>query len=117
MEATLKNRQGTTDVVRSNSDIDVLGVKFDEVGEKTRRALGISYGLQVKELKKGKMQTAGIKQGFIILKVNNMPIRSENDMESIFKAAQQNSEREKVLFIAGVYPNGQVAYYAINLAE
>ena len=40
-----------------------------------------------------------------------------SDMESAFKAAQQNSEREKVLFIAGVYPNGQVAYYAVNLAE
>ena len=117
LEATLKNRQGTTDVIKNNSDIDVLGVKFDEVGDKTRRALGISYGLQVKDVQKGKMQAAGIKQGFIILKVNNMPIRSENDMASVFKAAQQNSEDEKVLFIAGVYPNGQVAYYAVNLAE
>lgn len=117
LEAILKNRQGTTEVVKGNSDIDVLGVKFGEISEKTRRSLGISYGLQVKELQKGKMQTAGVKQNFIILKVNNMPIRSEKDMESVFNAAQQNSEREKVLFIAGVYPNGQVAYYAVNLSE
>jgi len=59
----------------------------------------------------------GIKLGFIILKINNQTIRSAEDVKAAFDAAINNGEQEKALFIAGVYPNGKVVYYAINLVE
>ncbi len=113
----LKNQQGTTDVVKNTSSIEVLGATFNTVDEKTARKLGISHGLQVKSVSKGKMQEAGIRNDFIILKVNNQIIRSEEDLLDVFKSASQGGSHEKVLFIAGAYPNGKVAYYAINLSE
>lgn len=113
----LKNQQGTTDVVKNTNSIEVLGATFKVVDEKTARKLGISHGLQVKSLSKGKMQEAGIRNDFIILKVNDQVIRSEEDLLEVFKSASQGGSHEKVLFIAGAYPNGKVAYYAINLSE
>ena len=55
---------------------------------------------------------------FVILKINNQPIRTQEELESIYTAAKNSAERgEKVLFIVGVYPDEKVAYYAVNLAE
>lgn len=117
-EVTLKNRQGTTDVVSNVLDISELGAEFVEVPEKVKKSLGLSYGLQIKSLKKGKLQEAGVMSSFVILKINNQPIRSQEDLESIYNAAKNNGERGgKVLFIAGVYPNGKITYYAVDLME
>jgi S1-C subfamily serine protease len=60
---------------------------------------------------------AGIKPGFIILKINNQPIRTAEDIQSAYDAVINNGDQEKVFYIAGIYPNGKVAYFAINLAE
>ncbi len=118
LSVTLKNRQGTTDVISNVLDLNELGAEFVEVPEKVKKSLGLSYGLQIKSIKKGKLQDAGISNSFVILKINNQPIRSEEELEKIYTAAKNSAERgEKVLFIAGVYPNGKVAYYAINLTE
>ncbi|MBO7724080.1 MAG: Do family serine endopeptidase [Paludibacteraceae bacterium] len=117
-EVTLKNRQGTTDVVSNVLDISELGAEFVSVPDKVKKSLGLSYGLQIKSLKKGKLQEAGILSSFVILKINNQPIRSKDELENIYNTAKNSGERgEKVLFIAGVYPNGKVAYYAIDLTE
>ena len=113
----LKNRQGTTDVIKKDTELTTLGATFAEIDSNTAQKLGISHGLQVKSLTKGKMQDAGINKDYIILKVNNKSIRSENDLKEVFNQAINAENQEKVLFIAGAYPNGKVAYYAINLNE
>lgn len=113
----LKNRQGNTSVVSSTSNIDVLGATYKEVSDKTRQQLMVDYGIEIKSLSKGKFAEAGIKPGFIILKINNQAIRTEEDIQSAYDAAINNGEQEKVFYIAGVYPNGKITYYAINLAE
>lgn len=117
LNVKLKNRQGTTDMVKNEGNIEILGATFGNVDEKTAQRLGISYGIQVKSLDKGKMQDAGIRTDFIILKVNNHPISSEEDLRTAFDSAAQGGAYEKALFIAGVYPNGKVAYYVVNLTE
>lgn len=68
-------------------------------------------------VKNGKFQKAGIEKGFIVLKVNNRTIRTEDDLQEVVDAALQASDKDKVLFIAGVNQRGRVEYYAINLNE
>lgn len=114
---TLKNRQGNTDIITAQSESSLLGVTFQPVPEKTLKSLRLNYGIQIKSITKGKMEAAGIQNGFIVLKVNNRSIRTEEEFDMIYKTALNSNEQEKVLFIAGVYPNGKVAYYAVNLAE
>lgn len=113
----LKNRQGNTGVVSSSSNMDVLGATYKEVNDKVRQQLGLDYGIEIKSLSKGKFADAGIKPGFIILKINNQAIRTEEDILSAYDAAINNGEPEKVFYIAGVYPNGKITYYAINLVD
>lgn len=117
LKVELKNSQGNYGVVSSTDSDDTLGATFKEIDAKTKDKLGLDYGIEIKSLSKGKLAEQGIKPGFIILKINNQTIRSAEDVKAAFDAAINNREQEKALFIAGVYPNGKVVYYAINLVE
>jgi S1-C subfamily serine protease len=117
LNVELKNRQGSTGIVSSQTSEDVLGATYKELSDKTKQQLGVDFGVEVKSLSKGKLADQGIKPGFIILKINNQPINSTNDVQAAYDAAVNNGQQEKVLLIAGLYPTGKVIYYAINLAE
>lgn len=117
MKAELKNRQGNTSVISASTNLDVLGADFKEISTKTKAQFQLDYGVEVKSLSKGKLQQAGVKQGFIIVKINNQAIRSVDDIETALDAAINTNDQFKVLNVAGLYPNGKVAYYAINLAD
>ena len=87
------------------------------MSDKLKQQFGLDYGVEVKSLSKGKLADQGIKPGFIIVKINNQPIRSAEDIQTAYDAAVNNGQQDKVLLIAGLYPNGKIIYYAINLAE
>ena len=86
-------------------------------GGAQKERLGINYGLQIKSLKAGKLKNAGVPSDFIILKVNNRSVRTEEDLDDIVRRANSASERDRVLFITGCTPQGRIRYYAVNLAE
>lgn len=118
LNVVLKNRQGNTDVVTTQSSTEVLGATFVPVDAKTKEKYQLEYGVEIKSLSKGKLAEAGIKPGFIILKLNNDPVRSAEEIQSAFDAAMNNGEKEKVLYVAGISSQtGKVSYYAINLAD
>ena len=117
LKVELKNSQGNYGVVSSQDSKDVLGATFKDVDAKIKDKLDLDYGVEIKSLTKGKLADQGIKPGFIILKINSQAVRSAEDVQAAFDAAMNNGEREKALFIVGVYPTGKVTYYIINLAE
>ena len=114
MDVVLRNVQGNTNVVK-NADLDMLGATFKEVDEKDMRLYKVSYGLKVTDVAKGRFADAGIKKGFIIMKVNNVSMKSIEDIEKAVK--QANSSSDQVLFISGVTPSGKRAYYSVNLSQ
>ena len=114
LEVTLKNLQGNTEVVKK-FDLDMLGAAYKPMSDDMKRHLGVSYGLQVTGVEKGKFAEAGIKRGFVILKVNGTKITSEEDLANVLKAANQSPER--VLFISGYYESGRRANYAVDLSD
>lgn len=115
LNVELKNRQGNTELVSSDVNIDLLGATFKEADSKTKEKFGVDYGVEVKSVGKGKFSNAGIKNGYIILKINNIRMSSEKDIETAMKAVMDNADQNKVLWITGFYPNGKTAYYAIDL--
>lgn len=117
LNVVLKNRQGNTAVVTSQASTEVLGAVFETIDDKTRDKYQLDYGVEIKSISKGKLAEAGIKPGFIILKLNNQPVKSVDEIQSVLDAAVNNGEKEKVLYVAGIYPNGKVAYFAIDLAD
>ena len=114
LNVTLKNMQGNTEVVKK-FDLDMLGAAFKPISDDVKRHLGVSHGLEVTGVDKGKFAEAGIKKGFIILKVNGNKITSEEDLANALKAANQSPER--VLFISGYYMSGRRANYAVELSS
>lgn len=114
LNVTLKNLQGNTEIVKK-FDLDMLGAAFKPIDDDVKRHLGVSYGLQVTGVDKGKFADAGIKKGFVILKVNGTKIASEEDLADVLKAANQSPER--ALFISGYYMSGRRANYAVDLSS
>lgn len=111
---TLKNEQGNTNVVK-NADLDVLGGNFRAVSASQKEQLGISYGLEVIKVNNGKLKEAGINKGFIIQKVNDTPIRTIDELQTVVKEASLS--REPVLYIQGIFPTGKKGYFAISLEQ
>ncbi len=114
IKVTLKNIQGNTDVVK-NVEIDVLGAEFKELDDNDKRLYNVNYGLKVVDVNKGLFDEAGIKKGFVILKVNNTSIKNLTDLQEVVKRA--NASSEPVLFISGLTASGKRAYYSVGLAQ
>ena len=115
LKAELKNRQGTTSAVSADINVDVLGATFKPMEEAVKSRFGIDYGIEVKDVSKGKFADAGIKSGYVILKINNLKMSSEEDIKTIVESMKDNEESNQVLWVSGFYPNGKTAYYAIPL--
>lgn len=113
----LRNAQGSTKVVKSGDGTEIMGGAFKALTDEQKRKLGVSYGIEVTGLTNGKLQSAGIKKGFIIMIVNNQKISAPEDFEKIVDNILQGRTEDQGLFIKGFYPNGRTKYYAIDLSE
>ena len=111
---TLKNSQGNTKVVKDRG-MEILGAAFKPVSDDLKRQLNLGYGLEVTGVSTGKMKDAGIRKGFIILKVNGKSMKTVEDLEAELRAATQSPEQ--VLFITGMFPSGKRASYAVDLQQ
>lgn len=114
VEVTLKNEQGTTKVVKQVG-MEMLGAAFRELPDELKKQLNLASGLEVTGVSSGKMQEAGIRKGFIILKANQKTIRTVAELEEVLKAASKSPEQ--VLFISGIFPSGKRANFAVDVSE
>ncbi|MFA7389419.1 MAG: PDZ domain-containing protein, partial [Proteiniphilum sp.] len=111
----LKNDEGSTEITRKTDAVSALGATFKPVSEEQKRALGISSGVEVENVEsKGLFRKEGINKGFIIMRMNNQPVNSLADVENIVAATR--TREDKVVLIAGFYPNGRTQYIAIDLS-
>lgn len=109
-DVELRNRHGDTELISKAADVLVqLGAELQPLATEQLRQLGISNGLQVQNLGSGKLKGAGIKEGFIITRVDRRPVQSSKDVLSAL-----NKKNGGVL-IEGVYPNGLTAYYGFGM--
>lgn len=116
-EATLYNNQGSTKIVQA-STVANLGCAFKKLSDETKKELRISNGVQVAGLKDGRFKDAGIKDGFIILDINNARVNSAEDVEKVYNSIiKSDDEYDKVMFITGMYPTGKKMYYAVDISE
>lgn len=113
---TLKNKNGTTSVVKEVGS-EVLGAAFKPLSDDLKKQLGVSFGVQVSGLSKGKFEQAGVRKGFIVLKINDEKVSNTSDVEQITNRILSGNTDDKAMFVVGVYPNGKTTYYAIDLSE
>lgn len=107
----LRNVNGTSSIVKADELNSLLGASFRKPTNAEMQNLGINNGIFVASLNDGKFKKSGLQQGFIIVKANRVLIESVDDLRNVINSGEEG------LFLTGVYPNGQIAYYAINLAD
>lgn len=112
----LKNEEGSTEITRTTDGIKALGATFNTISDERKRQMGISSGIEVASVEtNGLFRKEGINKGFIIMRANNAPVNSEEDIAKIVAATR--NRQDKVLLIAGFYPNSRTQYIAIDLSQ
>lgn len=112
----LTNDEGSTEITHPSNALSSLGATFKEMPEDRKRALGISSGIEVESVKNNSLfKKEGINKGFIIMRINNTAVNTEKDIADIVAATA--NRQDKVLLVAGFYPNGRTQYIAIDLTN
>lgn len=105
---TLQSEE-TKVITENNSKIVVHGATFQPLSESEKAKYNIDYGFKILSVGNGKLKSAGIGQGFIVLSVDRKPIRSVQELK------QSLTSQQGGVLIEGIYPNGLRAYYGIGL--
>lgn len=108
---TLKNREGSTDMKKRefNELAMELGAEFELPTNEELKTLNIPGGVKISRINSGKLRSAGIKEDFIITKVDKKAVNSYEDMARILE------NKKGGVLIEGIYPNGMKAYYGFGI--
>lgn len=110
---TLKNKAGNYDIVKGEVAADKLGAELVTLDPKKAKEYGISGGVIVKKIKvDGAIEKQSrMKDGFIILKVNNKSVASVDELKTIVG-------KEKEITVSGFYPGYDGLYeYPFSLED
>lgn len=107
----LKNINGEATIVKPDSRelYNSLGARLGNLSPEEMEKLQIDHGVKIEQLLPGKLSSTGMKEGFIILKVDNMEIKNIKDLSKVLQ------NKKGGVLIEGVYPNGTTAYYGFGL--
>lgn len=94
------------EVVNVNS---LLGADFSKLSDTDRKNLKIESGVKISGLKSGKLSSIGIREGFIITRLNNKSVNSADDVEDVINSTESN-----MLMVEGVYPQNPYSKYVYS---
>lgn len=109
MEVVLQDTYGEAGFA---GDFGVLGAKVTPLSKEDRYRYRLNKGVKIQELREGKFKSAGLTQGYIIVKVNDVVIYDSEDLERALKAAGNEG-----VFVTAVSPRGRVEYFAFSLLD
>ena len=108
---TLKNKLGNSSIVKisENEIYESLGASFTELTSSEMTKLKIQSGVRVQKLSKGKLQNAGMREGFIITHVDKTSVTKPSELAYLLKSKKGGT------LIEGVYIDGRKEYYGIGM--
>ncbi|WP_299755625.1 Do family serine endopeptidase [uncultured Pontibacter sp.] len=108
---TLRNLNNSTELVKRSTAkaISFDGATFEPVSKQEMSTLGIDGGAKIKDVKDSKFRDTGMKDGFIITRIDKYDVNEPTDVEKHLKNFDGG-----VVYIEGVYPDGLKAYYPIG---
>ena len=118
-KVTLRNQEGGSKLLKQspNGANNRLGATLKELGANEL----LSYGLVVQSLQSNSaLRKAGVREGFVLLTANNVPLRSQSDLNQVVsaldKAGSQSRSRRSALQLRGFYPEtGEVVSFVVDL--
>lgn len=108
---TLRGREGTTTAAARDrsATLEALGAQLRAASPEELKALRLKNGVKVTSVDGGKFRASGIREGFIITRIDQDNIASPEDVTRILEASRGG------VLVEGVYPNGLKAYYGLGL--
>ena len=107
----LRNKAGSTDVVKASDASSALGAKLVPISNDLKKKFGLRGGVQVAGLSDGLLKSQGVKEGYIITQIDRKLVTEVEDVATILRNASGG------VLIEGIYPNGVVAYYALGIGK
>lgn len=107
----LKNLNGEEDLIsyEENKVHRLLGARLGDLDAKQKKELNIEDGIKVEEVFAGKMRSVGIREGFIITKINHTPVKSVKTFTDILSTTKGG------VLIEGFYENGKREFYGFGV--
>ena len=105
VEVTFKGSAQENGTVTDDGSVAFYGSSIKEADKDTLEKFGLKNGVEIVELGPGKVMESGATEGFIILYVNDQPVRTPQDVIDIVKKSK------RTVFIEGVTPSGRIGYF------
>jgi serine protease Do len=102
LPVVLKNREGKTGTIKpeARDGLAALGIELEDIDEKVAKKLDIDNGVRVKQLGNGKIsRETEIREGFIITRVNDTPVKSVKEFNEILKQRKAG----ELIILSGTY--------------
>ena len=109
LDVTFKGTSQDTGTVSDDGSIAFYGSSIKAADEETLERFGLKSGVQIVELGPGKLMEAGAVEGFIILYVNDHPVKTPQEVIDIVKKSK------RTVFIEGVTPSGRTGYFGFGV--
>ena len=108
-KVTLKNINGTTNIIRKGDKVALqrLGIDVEPINEQIKIRYRVSYGLRIVKIKDGLLKSAGVQNDFIITAIDKKSVSTEDDIERILE------DKDGIVRIEGFYPNGYMYSYNV----
>ncbi|MBD1398254.1 Do family serine endopeptidase [Pontibacter sp. JH31] len=108
---TLRSLNNSTEISKRSTANAVTfdGATFEAVSKQEMNKLGIDGGAKISNIGKSKFRDTGMKDGFIITRIDKYAVNVPADVEKHLKNFDSG-----VVYIEGVYPDGLKAYYPIG---
>ena len=105
-----KNKEKTVTVILQGEEIqnEIAGATFENLQKQLPESpTGEKGRVCLKSLKEGPWKKAGIKPGFIITAIDNVPVTHVEQLKDLLES------KKKAFLVDGFYPNGQAVSYAV----
>lgn len=107
----LKNLNGEEDLIsyEENKTHRLLGARLEDLDAKQKKELNIENGIKVEEVFAGKLRSVGIREGFIITKINHSSVKNVKDFTETISNLKGGA------LIEGFYENGKREFYGFGV--
>ena len=108
-EVVFKGTAQENGTVADDGSVAFYGSALKAADKETLEKFGLKNGVQIVDLGAGKLKDAGAVEGFIILYVNDQPVRTPQDVIDMVKKSKI------AVFVEGVTPSGRPGYFGFGL--
>ena len=109
VEVVFKGTAEENGTVAEDGSVAFYGSSLKEADKEILARFGLKNGVQIAEVGPGKLKDAGAVEGFIILYVNDQPVKSPQDVIEIVKKSKRS------VFVEGLTPSGRTGYFGFGV--